>query len=168
MNRRSLRKAAALVPAAYIGARSAPLLAEQRSASPSARVRPRDANWPDEASWAELNRDVGGRLVKLASPLDACRRQPDGAAWREVVRELQNPYYIGHDPALTQTTGWIDAWSAEPSVYSVAAHANGDVVAAVNFARVHNLKLVVRGGGHSYLGTSCASDSLQIRTRKMN
>ena len=29
-----------------------------------------------------------------------------------------------------------------------------DVVAAVNFAREHNLRLVVKGGGHSYLGTS--------------
>jgi hypothetical protein len=95
MNRRSLLKTAAFVPAAYMGARSAPLLAEQRSASPSARVRPPDANWPDEASWAELDRDVGGRLVKLASPLDAWRREPDGAACREVFRELKNPYYIG-------------------------------------------------------------------------
>ena len=27
-----------------------------------------------------------------------------------------------------------------------------DVVAAVNFARAHNLRLVVKGGAHSYLG----------------
>src|SRR5438128_7856629 len=43
-----------------------------------------------------------------------------------------------------------------------------DVVAAVNFARENNLRLVVKGGGHSYQGTSNASDSLLIWTRAMN
>ena len=43
-----------------------------------------------------------------------------------------------------------------------------DVVAAVNFAREKNLRLVVKGGGHSYQGTSDSGDSLLIWTRKMN
>ena len=44
----------------------------------------------------------------------------------------------------------------------------GDVAAAVNFARTHNLRLVVKGGGHSYQGTSNAPDSLLVWTRAMN
>ena len=44
----------------------------------------------------------------------------------------------------------------------------GDVVAAVNFARENNLRLVIKGGGHSYLGTSNAPDSLLIWTRFMD
>src|SRR5690606_20308492 len=43
-----------------------------------------------------------------------------------------------------------------------------DVVAAINFARTHNLRLVVKGGGHSYQGTSTAPDSLLVWTRQMN
>ena len=43
-----------------------------------------------------------------------------------------------------------------------------DVVAAVNFARENNLRLVVKGGGHSYQGTSNAADSLLVWTRHMN
>jgi FAD/FMN-containing dehydrogenase len=39
------------------------------------------------------------------------------------------------------------------------------VAAAVNFAREHRVRLVVKGGGHSYLGTSNAPDSLLIWTR---
>jgi FAD/FMN-containing dehydrogenase len=42
-----------------------------------------------------------------------------------------------------------------------------DVVTAVNFAREHTLRLVVKGGGHSYQGTSSAADSLLIWTRAM-
>ena len=38
---------------------------------------------------------------------------------------------------------------------------------AVTFARVHNLRLVVKGGGHSYLGGSNAPDSLLVWTYAM-
>ena len=78
------------------------------------------------------------------------------------------PYYIGDNVALTQTAGWVDAWESQPSVYAVAAETTGDVIAAVNFARDNNLRLVVKGGGHSYLGRSNAPDSLLIWTRRMD
>jgi FAD/FMN-containing dehydrogenase len=54
------------------------------------------------------------------------------------------------------------------SVYAVAARNGHDIAAAVNFAREHNLRLVVKGGGHSYQGTSNAPDSLLIWTRHMH
>jgi FAD/FMN-containing dehydrogenase len=62
----------------------------------------------------------------------------------------------------------VDAWISKPSLYAVAAESAKDVVAAVNFAHRHNLRLVVKGGGHSYQGTSNAADSLLIWTRKLD
>jgi len=44
----------------------------------------------------------------------------------------------------------------------VVARTADHIVAAVNFAREKNLRLVVKRGGHSYLGTSNAADSLLI------
>jgi FAD/FMN-containing dehydrogenase len=44
----------------------------------------------------------------------------------------------------------------------------GDVSAAIAYARERNLPLIVKGGGHSYLGTSNARDSLLVWTRQMN
>src|SRR5207237_8770381 len=85
-----------------------------------------------------------------------------------LVSERRHPDYIGDNIALTQTAGWVGAWESQPSVYAVAAETTGDVVAAVNFARDNNLRLVVKGGGHSYLGRSNAPDSLLIWTRRMN
>jgi FAD/FMN-containing dehydrogenase len=150
MNRRELLKSAAAISAMATGC--API---RRTAEPFRRVRPGDSAWPSEGSWERLNRDVSGRLIKLeTSPFDA--------------RQLKNPYYLGDQPALTQTSGWLDAWRSAPSVYAVAAAETADVVAAVNFARDHRLRLVVRGGGHSYQGTSCSADSLLIWTRAMN
>ncbi len=132
------------------------------------RVRPTDAAWPSEESWNRLNRLVGGRLIKVKSPLSICREAPDSPACKEVFKALRNPYYIGDHPALTQTSGWVDGWTSLPSAYAVAARKTDDVVAAVNFARENKLRLVVKGGGHSYHGTSCAADSLLVWTREMN
>lgn len=69
---------------------------------------------------------------------------------------------------LTQTFGWVDAWTSQPSVYAVKARHADDVAAAVNFARENNLRLVIKGGGHSYQGTSNAPDSLLIWTHHMD
>jgi FAD/FMN-containing dehydrogenase len=81
---------------------------------------------------------------------------------------IKNPYYLGDEVGLTQMLGWVGAWTSRPSVYAVAAKSAAAVVAAVNFARMHNLRLVVKGGGHSFQGTSNAPDSLLIWTRLMN
>jgi FAD binding domain-containing protein len=124
----------------------------------SSRVRPGDLDWPSAGEWEALRQRVGGRLMAVQSPLQTCREAPVGEACRTLFRQLKNPYYIGDEVGLTQTTGWVDAWTMEESVFAVAAENSADVVAAVNFAREHNLRLVVRGGGHSYLGTSNCRD----------
>jgi FAD/FMN-containing dehydrogenase len=132
------------------------------------RRRPGDPSWPSKAQWDRLNHDVGGNLIAVRSPLAACQSAPGGAACAQVFQDLRNPYYIGDSPGVTQTLGWVGAWKTEPSVYAVAARNASDVAAAVNFARENDLRLVVKGGGHSYLGTSNAPDSLLIWTRHMN
>ena len=86
----------------------------------------------------------------------------------EALKNIRNPYYIGDQPAGTEVSGWLDAWTPAPSAYAVVARTADHIVAAVNFAREKNLRLVVKGGGHSYLGTSNAADSLLIWTRAMN
>jgi FAD/FMN-containing dehydrogenase len=132
------------------------------------RVRPSDPSWPDAASWERLKEEVGGQLIKVISPLAACDAASDSAACQKIIQDLKNPYFIGDQPGGTQSSGWVDAWDAALSVYAVAARSTADVVAAVNFARENNLRLVIKGGGHSYLGTSNAADSLLIWTRAMN
>jgi FAD/FMN-containing dehydrogenase len=132
------------------------------------RVRPSDPSWPTAESWQRLNRDVDGHLIQVQSPLVACANGSESAPCQEVIKNLQNPYYIGDQPGATQTSGWVDGWMSAPSAYAVAARSTADVVAAVNFARENNLRLVIKGGGHSYQGTSNAADSLLIWTRAMN
>jgi FAD binding domain-containing protein len=168
MNRRRLLTRAVAAAILPVLPRLLRVDAGSANAAATRRVRPSDPGWPDEASWGQLNKAVGGRLIRVNSPLSACREATDGAACGDLFKELKNPYYIGDNVALTQTAGWVDAWESQPSVYAVAAETTGDVVAAVDFARGNNLRLVVKGGGHSYLGRSNAPDSLLIWTRHMN
>ncbi len=170
MNRRKLLKRAAVVPLLplFSSPLSAPAASRTATALPIRRIRPSDPAWPSAASWEELNRAVGSHLIKVQSPLVACQSAGTATSCAELFRNLKNPYYINSQAGLTQTTGWADGWMSAPSAYAVAARTTKDVVAAVNFARNHNLRLVVKGGGHSYQGTSNAADSLLIWTREMN
>lgn len=55
-----------------------------------------------------------------------------------------------------------------PSVFAVRAKDANHVAAAIKFARENDLRLVVKGGGHSYQGTSNAPDSLLVWTRHIH
>jgi len=138
------------------------------SPTPFRRVRPSDRDWPSAASWEKLKLQVGGRLEPVQFPLAACQSSFESAGCQAVVKNIRNPYYVGDQPGLTETSGWVDAWVSKPSAYVVAARTADDIAAAVNFARENRLRLVVKGGGHSYQGTSNSADSLLIWTRHMD
>lgn len=162
MNRRTLLKASGAFTLAMQWPR-------RLFASPAIRrVRPSDPGWPSKEAWKRLNEAVGGNLIPVDFPISACVSASQAPDCKSLFSNLKNPYYIGDTPGLTQTLGWLDGWTSKPSVYAVAARNADDIAAAVNFAREHNLRLVVKGGGHSYQGTSNAPDSLLIWTRHMH
>ncbi len=132
------------------------------------RRRPSDADWPSKAAWQRLNDEVDGNLISVEFPIDACIKDVDGPGCKNLIANIKNPYYIGDHPGLTQTLGWVDAWFAKPSVFAVAAKNAHHVAAAIKFAGENDLRLVVKGGGHSYQGTSNAPDSLLVWTRHMH
>jgi hypothetical protein len=166
MNRRRLIQTLAMIPfARQLVARS--LGAKPALAASVARPRPGDPQWPNDAAWAQLRRSVGNRLVRVESPLVACREETSGINCAQLFRQLKNPYFLRDEVGLTQTLGWVGAWTSQPSAYAVVARTTEDIVAAVNFARENSLRLVVKGGGHSYQGTSNSADSLLIWTRRM-
>jgi hypothetical protein len=136
-------------------------------AAPFRRVRPGDPGWPMARDWESLKAQVGGNLVKPIDLFAACAQDAASNGCTDNLKEIGNPFFIGDQAGGTQTSGWLNAWSPKPSAYAVAAHKPEDVVAAVNFARQHRLRLAVKGGGHSYQGTSNAPDSLLVWTRPM-
>ena len=167
MNRRSLLKGMVMSLVSSVVWRDLPIIAKIKSLA-GRRVRPSDSQWPSAANWEKLSQAVEGNLLRPKALLAPCEAEPTGAACSDVMKNLRNPFYLGDQVAGTQVSGWLDAWTPAPSAYAVAAHNARQVAAAVSFAREHNLRLVVKGAGHSYLGTSNAPDSLLVWTRAMN
>ncbi|HUA36428.1 MAG TPA: FAD-binding oxidoreductase [Candidatus Binataceae bacterium] len=162
MNRREFLKVAG--SAALLPMLPLPLLAD----TSVRRCRPGDPSWPSKAAWDQLNKAVGGNLITVDFPISILKTDPSSDAAKELWKNLKNPFFVGDQVGLTESLGWVDAWTSQPSVYAVAARNASDIAAAVNFARQNNLRLVVKGGGHSYHGTSNAPDSLLVWTRHMN
>src|ERR1035438_8403096 len=79
------------------------------------RARPADPAWPTAAQWQGLNEAVGGNLIKVPPLFSACEAEPGGAACQDVVANIRNPFYIGDQPAGTEVSGWLDAWTPAPS-----------------------------------------------------
>lgn len=163
MQRRSLLKLGAALPLTL----SVPARLAARVMSPFARVRPGDPYWPTPAQWDELKAAVGGNLMEPHALFAPCVAEAASAACAQVSQNLRNPFYIGDQPGGTQVSGWLDAWTPAPSARAVKARNAQDVAHAVNFARTHNLRVVVKGAAHSYLGTSNAPDSLLIWMREL-
>jgi len=164
MNRRTwLKGFAALASFAPFCARTLSLAAEGRFR----RARPTDRGWPSPAQWDALSKRLSGKVFQPDALLARCATDPSGASCRGVLGNLRNPYFIADQPAGTQVSGWFNAWTPAHSAYVVAANNAADAAAAVDFARTHRLRLVVKGVGHSYQGTSNAADSLLVWTHAM-
>ena len=74
----------------------------------SHRLRPPDAGWPSKEAWKQLKDAVGGNLIPVEFPLTACASAPDSVECKTLFENLKNPYYIGDQPGLTQTLGWVE------------------------------------------------------------
>ena len=132
-----------------------------------ARVRPGQPGWPSAKQWHRLSTSLNGKLQPLGVAKYGCASAATNVQCAP-VEAWRNPFAVGDDPEMIQNVGWYGAWTFAPSQYTVIASNANDVARAVTFASKHHLRLVVKGGGHSYQGTSNSADSLLIFTRQLN
>ncbi len=120
-------------------------------------ITPKDPKWPSKQEWQQLSSEVDGNLIEITPATKTATKE-----------DLSNPYYITNQAGATQTSGWHGAWDTAPSAYGITAQETKHLVAAVNFAKKHDIRLVIKSGGHSYQGTSNAPDSLLVWMKDMN
>lgn len=123
--------------------------------------------WPSRAEWEGFRASLTGTLEVPASPLLPCTKDAGSAACTTVLTNMKNPFFIEDQVGATQSQGWLGAWTPARSEYAVVAANAEDVAAAVNFARGHDVRLVVKGTGHDHLGRSNAPSSLLVWTHDM-
>ncbi|WP_150466515.1 FAD-dependent oxidoreductase [Francisella sp. SYW-9] len=131
------------------------------------RCLPSQSCWPTKVQWEHFSKSLKGKLIQPSTSLDKCNSDINSKDCKISLAKVKNPFYLQSDPGRNESQGWYGAWINKASAYAVEAANTDDVVKAVNFAREHNLRIVIKGAGHDYLGRSNAPDSLLIWTHNM-
>ncbi len=126
---------------------------------------PGTADWPNLESWAALNNTLSGRLIKATPPGAVCHPgQPTysltacpavQAGWATSIWHTDNPVSSiannwNNDTCLPNPM--LPCSGEGYPVYVVNATCAEDVKAGLDFARENNIRLIVKGTGHDYMG----------------
>ncbi|KAI0397651.1 FAD-binding domain-containing protein [Xylariaceae sp. FL0594] len=137
---------------------------------------PGTPTWPSQDTWANFNHSLGGRLIRPVAPPGAvCHPgQPTynpeicasvTEAWSTTVFHQENPVsnmwqQFNNDTCLIDpnTPCSPDGYPA----YVVNATTAQHVKQGLDFARKHNIRVVIKSTGHDYQGRSQAPGALSI------
>lgn len=135
------------------------------SSRPQCKTTPDSKEWPSDNEWAGLNRSISGQLIKTVPPGAVCH--PDQAAfdvlacpsviagWKTSVWHTNNPVSSVQDNWNNDTclpNPITSCSGAGYPIYVVNATCAEDVKWGIEFAGKNNIRLVVKGTGHDYLG----------------
>ncbi|UKZ80169.1 hypothetical protein TrVFT333_007926 [Trichoderma virens FT-333] len=141
------------------------------------RCTSRDSCWPSADQWKQLNSTVHGRLLATVPIGSPCHDPLYDAAscailrddWTEPQTHLLSsssvmwPFFANNScsPFTAKDTSCT---LGNYVSYAVNVSTTADIVAAVQFAKENNIRLIVRNTGHDLLGRSTGADSLAIWT----
>ncbi|CAM1510668.1 Fc.00g010030.m01.CDS01 [Cosmosporella sp. VM-42] len=145
------------------------------------KAYPGGNDWPSQDLWNHLNSTLDGRLILPTPPGAVCHpgwptydtsQCPAVASnWSVYEFHTDNPISVMWDQFSNDTClpnpEYPCSTNAYPA-YVVNATTPDHVKAGVDFAREHDVRLVVKGTGHDYLGRSIAPGALSIWTHHMN
>ncbi|KAF8242132.1 FAD/FMN-containing isoamyl alcohol oxidase MreA [Wilcoxina mikolae CBS 423.85] len=116
------------------------------------RVFPGDKSWPTKRDWTTLNKTVSGRLIGTI-PIGSPCHDPNYHA--EKCLFLQKNW---RDPGLQYI---IPPPPLHVRAYSINVSHPTHISAAIRFAKIHNIRLVIRNTGNDYLGKSIGAGGIQ-------
>ncbi|KAL2258876.1 hypothetical protein VTK26DRAFT_7631 [Humicola hyalothermophila] len=147
---------------------------------PRCKIQPEDEAWPNEEQWDQLNNTLSGNLLHPVPVGAAC--YPDRPEYNEstcayLLGPATTSRFFFDDPLtalttwgqgatclqLNDTTGRTCTRGGSP-VYVVNATSVRDIQVAVNFARNHHLRLVIKNTGHDFIAKSTGRGALSIWT----
>ncbi|KAF2633887.1 FAD binding domain-containing protein, partial [Macroventuria anomochaeta] len=156
----------------------AKLIGAQNQNNTKCHVLPGDADWPSTEAWSTLNETVNGKLVKtvpIGSPChdptyDASACDALKAAWTNPLTHTPSSHSIMQAYFATQACDPFSNRSIPCTLgnyvsYSVKATEAWDVVAALEFAKAENVRVLARNTGHDFLGRSTGAGALAVWTQ---
>lgn len=142
------------------------------------KVYPNDSSWPDTVAWQSLNETISGRLITPTAVGAVCH--PSNPAfnndtctdllsrWANTSFIASNPYLPDYnDDSCSPAAPDANCSTAGYPAYVINAINAADVQAGVNFAREHNVRLIVKATGHDWPGRSSGAGSLSIWTHNL-
>ncbi|CEI68115.1 hypothetical protein FVEN_g7617 [Fusarium venenatum] len=156
------------------------------SASPACKLSPSDHNWPSVEEWGDLNRTIGGALLKTrpaasscyeGNPLDSplsCRTVEGN--WTaatfhaDLPESIASPLYANNSCLPPGADGYNAARGCHLGGYpNHIVNATGDeqIAMATRWASQRNMRIVVKGTGHDLFGRSAGAHSLSIWTHNL-
>ncbi|PNY26844.1 Uncharacterized protein TCAP_03229 [Tolypocladium capitatum] len=171
-------KPSSLIHAATLGAVQA--VAAGTGYASSCLCLPGDACWPSNEIWAQFNSTVSGSLVATV-PIGSPCHDPtyDAEACAALQAQWTNPLTHIHSSSSVMQPYFANQ-SCDPFTdrskpctlgnyvsYAVKVKGDADVAAALRFAKLHNIRIVIRNTGHDFLGRSTGAGALSIWTQDL-
>lgn len=129
------------------------------------KAQPGSHDWPSVYAWDGLNSSLAGHLIKPLPPAAACHSgqatysETECAsiktAWSTYAFHASNPVSSAWNNDNNDTCvqdAQFSCTSAGYPLYVVNATTVAQVKIGVDFAKRHNIRLIVKATGHDYLG----------------
>ena len=146
---------------------SVALVAQTLSLTTASKCKavPGSQDWPSKSEWSALNCTLSGKLLHPPPPAAVCHPSQSTyntsackelqAAWLTSLYHTEQPtsslfQNFNNDTCLPNATAPCSP-EGYP-VYVVNATSAEDVKAGIDFARKHDVRLIVKNTGHDYLG----------------
>ena len=156
-------------------------LSAARSFRAAGYCTPSQSCWPTQPQWSALNATVNGRLLEILPEGSPCYIDPSSKECTDIQTDWTDPVWRSAQPGAMQRPFWEANRTSGANCYTlgeacvqgdvplvgVAAESAADVAAAIAFATLHNIHVVVKSSGHDIQGRSTAADSLLIWTAHM-
>ena len=126
---------------------------------------PNTRSWPPESAWTALNSSISGHLLKHLPPSSVCDSGLpvyNNATCVKVFSQYRDALFHAQDPVSVGWPNWgndaclpttmVPCNLEQFPVYVVNASEKQHVQAGVNYARNHNVRLIVKGTGLDFLG----------------
>lgn len=143
------------------------------------RCFPGDPCWPSPQEWTDFNTTLGGKLISTVPLGSVCHTKGDFPAYNEhacanLIADWGFPA-THYRTCTSPMASWFSNFSCDPFMprdssctmaaiqpYAVNVSGVQDVRKTLQFAKDHNIRLVIRNTGHDYLGKSTAPGGLAL------
>ncbi|KAJ6467330.1 hypothetical protein C8R45DRAFT_1019750 [Mycena sanguinolenta] len=139
------------------------------------RILPTDHSWPTQAVWNAFNQSIDGRLIKTIPIGSPCHDPTYNEAQCNIIRDnwripefhIPNPSSIMDPIFLNKSCDPFDPPETPCRIgayvqYAVNVTSSDHIIKTIQFVREHNIRFVVKGTGHDYMGRSTGTGALSV------